>query len=199
MNNKTNKKEFKHFIDQVILRRIVKFFYPEYKRPRYGYVTHAKILKQYFFMQKVIGINRKIPWPVDFRTKIYGWEHIKKGIICDPGDSPGCYINAYGGLILGDNVEIAANTVLVTTNHDKYDQRKTYGEKGIIIGSNVWIGANCTILPGTIIGNEVTIGAGCVVSGNIPDKSTVTRADNSIKIKPKTKNYQWDIYKEKLT
>jgi acetyltransferase-like isoleucine patch superfamily enzyme len=157
------------------------------------------LLKHFLFMQKICRINGRIPWPVDFRSKVIGWEHITKGIMCDPGDSPGVYINAYGGLIMGDNVGIAPNSVVVTTNHYKYDHRKTSNTKGVKIGSNVWIGANCVILPGSIIGDEVTIGAGCVISGTIPSKCTVTRADGHLKIIPKTKDYEWDIFNEKLT
>jgi len=54
-------------------------------------------------------------------------------------------------------------------------------------------------LPGSLIGDEVTIGAGCVISGEIPSKCTVVRGDQSIKIIPKTKDYEWDIYQEELT
>ncbi|MFW6202853.1 MAG: acyltransferase, partial [Marinilabilia sp.] len=83
---------------------------------------------------------------------------------------------------------------------DKYDHRKISPyKKGVAIGNNVWVGANCVILPGADIGDEVTIGAGCVISGEIPSKTTVVRADNSIKIVPKTKDYLWDIYEEPLT
>jgi acetyltransferase-like isoleucine patch superfamily enzyme len=150
-------------------------------------------------MQKIIGINRSVPWPVDFRSQIVGWKNIKKGIICDPGDSPGVYINASGGLAIGDNVAIAANTVIVTTNHYKYDHRKTYGKTGVTIGNNVWIGANCVLLAGTNIGDEVTIGAGCIISGDIPSKSTVKQNPAGLIIKSKEKPYEWDIYSEKLT
>ena len=48
-------------------------------------------------MQKIIGFNRCVPWPVDFRSKIWTSTY-KKGIMCDPGDNIGVYINAYGGL-----------------------------------------------------------------------------------------------------
>jgi len=178
---------------------MVKLFYPEYRRPRTGYLKHYQVLWQFFFMQKIIGFNRMVPWPVDFRSKIRGWKYIEKGIMCDPGDNTGIYINAYGGLKIGDNVGIAANTVIVTTNHDKYDHRKTGNKKGVEIGNNVWIGANCVILPGTKIGDEVTIGAGCVITGEIPSRSTVVRGDNNIKIIPKNKGYDWDIYSVKLT
>lgn len=39
----------------------------------------------------------------------------------------------------------------------------------IVIGHDVWIGANATILPGVTIENEVAILAGTIVSENIPD------------------------------
>ena len=39
----------------------------------------------------------------------------------------------------------------------------------IIIGNNVFIGANTTILYDVTIGNNVVIGAGSVVTKNIPD------------------------------
>jgi acetyltransferase-like isoleucine patch superfamily enzyme len=43
----------------------------------------------------------------------------------------------------------------------------------IVIGNDVWIGMNATILPGTNIGNGVTILAGAIVSEDIPDYAIV--------------------------
>lgn len=186
------------FFDYYFFRPLVNLAYPQYYRPIQGYMKFYQVFKRYFFFQKVLRVNGSVPWPVDFRSKVIGWEFIQKGILCDPGDSPGVYINAFGGLRIGDNVEIAANSVIVTTNHDKYDQRKVRGAQGVTIGNNVWIGANCVILPGSTIGNEVTIGAGCVVSGVIPSKSTVTLGLGSFIVRPKSMDYQWDIYKENL-
>ncbi|MCD0471099.1 CatB-related O-acetyltransferase [Flavobacterium sp. JAS] len=42
-------------------------------------------------------------------------------------------------------------------------------KSNIIIGNDVWIGMNVTILPGVKVGNGVTILAGAVVSNDIPD------------------------------
>ena len=41
----------------------------------------------------------------------------------------------------------------------------------VIIGKNVWIGENCTILPGVTIGDNAVIGAGSVVTKDIPNDS----------------------------
>lgn len=51
--------------------------------------------------------------------------------------------------------------------------REAYYLKPITIGSNVFIGANCTILPGTTIGDNCIIGSGTVVKGSIEDDSIV--------------------------
>ena len=113
------------------------------------------------------------------------------------GDYIGVYINAHGGLKIGDNVAIGANTIIATTNHSIYDHRKKSDKKGIIIGNNVWIGANCCILAGVEIGNNVTIGAGCVIRDSIPSNSLVTQSSDAVTIKQK-KEYQWDYTKEEL-
>ncbi len=184
--------------DDNIFRWTVKLFYSEYKRPRKGYMYNYKILIKFAFMQKIIGFNRSIPWPVDFRSQIIDWKNIEKGIMCDPGDNIGIYINASGGLKIGDNVNIGQNTIISTTNHYKYDHRKMSTTKGVIIGNNVWVGANCSILAGVEIGSNVTIGAGSTIRKNIPSNCTVYLNNDSLKIVSKSKAYEWDVQKEKL-
>ena len=115
--------------DDNLFRWIVKLAYPEYRRPRKGYCYNFEIIRRYFFMQKILRFNGSVPWPVDFRSKILGYKYIRKGIMCDPGDNIGIYINAFGGLIIGDNVNIGQNTTITTTNHNIYDHRKTGDKK----------------------------------------------------------------------
>ncbi len=188
-----------NYFDDSVFKWIVKLAYPQYKRQRFGYRKNYQILYNFFFLQKIIGFNRSVPWPVDRKSTIIDWQNISKGILCDPGDNPGIFINASGGLKLGYNVNIGPNTVIVTSNHDKYDHRKVTDVKGVIIGNNVWIGANCTIVAGVTIGDEVTIGAGCVIMRDIPSMSTVLiNSETSLLIKPKSMRYQWDCTKDEL-
>ena len=49
---------------------------------------------------------------------------------------------------------------------------KEWKIKKTIVGKNVRIGSNATILP-VVIGDNVIIGAGAVVTKNVPDNSTV--------------------------
>jgi acetyltransferase-like isoleucine patch superfamily enzyme len=173
-------------LDDNILRIFVKWLWPQYKRPRHGYMKNYQVLSQYFITQKIFRINGSIPWPVDFRSKVVGWESIQKGICSDPGDNPGIYINAGGGLTLGNNVNIGQNSILTSTNHYKYDHRKKSYTKGITIGNNVWIGAN------------VSIGAGCFIKGTIPSNCTVILSEKTLDIIPKTKDYEWDCTSDEL-
>jgi len=117
--------------------------------------------------------------------------------MCDPGDSIGCYIQAYGGIEFGSNVEMGPGVKIVSQNHDLNDYSKAMKpKKPIIIGNNVWIGANSVILPELTIGDNVVIGAGSVVTKDIPSNSIAV--GNPCKVIRKKENYNKDIYKIKL-
>ncbi|HOP59466.1 MAG TPA: acyltransferase, partial [Bacteroidales bacterium] len=54
---------------------------------------------------------------------------------------------------------------------DEIENADVFGK--IKIGNNVFIGNNCTILPGTTVGDNCIIGAGSVVRGNFPENSVI--------------------------
>ncbi|MGN0232423.1 MAG: sugar O-acetyltransferase [Muribaculaceae bacterium] len=71
----------------------------------------------------------------------------------------------------GDNVFIGPGCGFFTPCHPTdVDARNAMVQwaKPITVGNNVWIGGNCTILPGVSIGDGCTIGAGSVVVRDIP-------------------------------
>lgn len=181
-------------IIETILRPLIRAAYPRFNRQK-GYTTYRRLFLDYYITQKIIGINRQIPWPVHFTSTVRGWQHIEKGICCDPGDNRGTYINAFGGLKFGDNVNIGPNVIISTVNHDKYDDRKQGVKRGITIGSNVWIGGNCTITAGVTIGDNVTIGAGCVIRNDVPSNVTVVQSSQSLEYHPKHE-YLWDCRRD---
>jgi acetyltransferase-like isoleucine patch superfamily enzyme len=179
-----------------ILQVIIHLAYPQFKRQK-GYASYGYIFKRFFIMQKILGFNREIPWPVHFTSTVIGWKNIEKGICCDPGDNSGTYINACGGLKFGNNVNIGPNVTISTTNHYKYDDRKMGFKKGIVIGNNVWIGANCSIVAGVTIGDNVTVGAGCVIRQDIPSHVVVVEKSTNLEFIPKGE-YEWDCTQDEL-
>lgn len=72
---------------------------------------------------------------------------------------------------IGDHVFIGPNVQVYTAHHPLDAQTRNqhigYAEP-VEIGSNVWIGGNCVILPGVKIGDGAVIGAGSVVTKDIP-------------------------------
>lgn len=79
---------------------------------------------------------------------------------------------ARGGVVIEDNVQIAANVQLLTNNHDPYD-RAVLLCKPIHIKNGAWIGAGATILPGVCVGEHAIVGASSVVTKDVPDYAVV--------------------------
>lgn len=161
----------KKIIEYQIFQRINNFFYPEYYRPKYGYMLPHTLFFKYLIPQKILRINGSLPWPVHFTSEIRSPEKIKKGIICDPGDNPNIYIQANNGLIIGNNVGFGAGTSIISANHNHDDHSIHDDCPPIIIGDNVFVGSNSVILPGVKIGDNVVIGAGSIVTKNIPSNT----------------------------
>lgn len=58
------------------------------------------------------------------------------------------------------------------------DDHDTRGD--VVLGDEVWLGANCTILSGVTIGNGAVVGAGAVVRRDVPPYAIVTGNPASI-------------------
>jgi acetyltransferase-like isoleucine patch superfamily enzyme len=86
----------------------------------------------------------------------------------------GCRFQDQGGITVGDGTLIGHNVVLATLNHGlaPKDRSTTYPAP-IIIGKNVWIGANVTVVPGVTIGDNAVIAAGAVVTKDVPENAVV--------------------------
>ncbi|WP_313956854.1 acyltransferase [Aliarcobacter cryaerophilus] len=133
-------------------------------------------------MQKIFFFNKKVYWPVDWKSKIIGSEYIYIGVGSAPGYSFGCYITASekSPIFIGDYVIIAPNVIMPGRNHNLYNY-KVHDDGGITIGNYCWIGANSVILPNVELGNHVIVGAGSVVTKSFKDGYVVI-AGNPAKI-----------------
>lgn len=86
-----------------------------------------------------------------------------------------CLVNAVEGQVkIGKNVAVGPGCKIISySNHYKSGKLVTNEkiQKNIIIGDNVFIGANSTILPGTTIGDNTIIGANSLIKGDIQGNS----------------------------
>jgi len=78
-------------------------------------------------------------------------------------------------VVIGDKSMISPGTFITSSNHGiraEIPMKEQPGdEKDVIIGSDVWVGANCIILPGVTINDGAVIGAGSVVTKDIPENA----------------------------
>lgn len=90
----------------------------------------------------------------------------------------GVIVSTAGGVEIGDRVLIGYNTCILSTNHNIPKARGRiffagHSKSKISIHNDVWIGANCTILPGVTIGEGSVIAAGSVVTKDVPQYAVV--------------------------
>lgn len=86
----------------------------------------------------------------------------------------GCHFQDQGGITLCDGCLIGHNVVIATLNHDQDPKhRQALQPSPVVIGKNVWIGANATILPGVTIGENAIVAAGAVVTKDVAPNTIV--------------------------
>jgi serine acetyltransferase len=153
-----------------ITRRILRLFCPTRRWAREYPGLDWQMCLANILMQRLIGMNCGAPFMMHYTSRVMDSQKIKMGrkVWESFATSGGCYIQASGGLEIGDDTMWAANVAMLTANHDLWDRNLPTSEPGVKIGKNVWIGANVTILPGVTIGDHATIGANSVVSRDIP-------------------------------
>lgn len=85
-----------------------------------------------------------------------------------------CTMLDAGGIKIGNGVLLAPNVGLYTVGHplDAELRAQAYEDaKPIVIGDNVWIGAQSIVLGGVTIGSNTVIAAGSLVCKDIPPDS----------------------------
>lgn len=77
------------------------------------------------------------------------------------------------GTVIGDNVLMGPEVVIMTTAHAFEDPRKPIRRQGALpvnpveVGDDVWIGTRVIVLPGVILGKGCVVGAGSVVTRDV--------------------------------
>lgn len=131
-------------------------------------------------VQKVLGINRHVPWPVHWTSTVNPVDRITPGTRT-PGLSKGCHIDGRNGINIGKNVWIGPHVKIISMNHDLNDYYKYTTASPINIGDNCWLGANTIILAEVEIGSHTVVAAGSVVTKSFPQKNQVL-AGNPAKV-----------------
>lgn len=85
-----------------------------------------------------------------------------------------CNFQDQGGITIGDGALIGHKVVLATINHGYASEKRQWNYPApIVIGKNVWIGSNATILQGVTIGDNAIVAAGAVVTRDVAPETIV--------------------------
>jgi maltose O-acetyltransferase len=153
------------------------------KRPGFGRLRYLllfnkiPIIRDFKIIKRILCALYDIPLSTTFNKNFY-----VSAPLLNLGNNVGLadtFILAYAPVTIGDNCSFSFRNMLITSTHDFADF-STIIAKSIMIGDNVWITSNVTILPGCSIGENTVIGAGSVVTSDIP--ANVFAAGNPCKV-----------------
>lgn len=120
------------------------------------------------FLKKHIHTKRNVIFEAD-------------GGILEVGE--GCFFNNGGMVVSKERIVIGNHTsfgpnVLIYDHDHNIDSGLDICDSGfktapVVIGDNVWVGANSVILRGTVLGHGCVVGAGSVIKGTYPPGSVI--------------------------
>lgn len=99
-------------------------------------------------------------------------------VVLEDGASIGIGSIVMGPVLIGEGSACGQNCFISGQSHHYEDISKNFLRQGIqteqvVVGKNVWIGANASILPGVTIGDNSVIGAGSTITDDVPAYSVV--------------------------
>ena len=98
----------------------------------------------------------------------------------------GLHNTIIGPVTIGNHVNLAQGITVTALNHNFSEADNRIDEQGVstgqvVIGDDVWIGANAVVLPNVSIGRHCVIAAGAVVTKDVPDGCVVAGIPAKIK------------------
>lgn len=168
--------QIRKFFKSVSIRQVFVLFLEEYAAWLFRYIPGFEGFFLRYVFYKIL-CKRIEPFPFIFSGVFlqhsYGIE-----IGRNFNANRGVHMYGRGGIKIGDYVLIGPNVIITSSQH-RYDIKGTpilfqgHEKKEIVIGNDVWIGANAVILPGVTIGEGTIIGAGAVVTSDTEPYSIV--------------------------
>ncbi len=98
-----------------------------------------------------------------------------------------CILVAREKIIVGSDCTFGPGVIVYDHDHDFRNSEimngKDYKAVPIVIGNNVWIGANAILLKGTVIGDNTVVAAGTVINGKIVPSNSVAYNNKELCVK----------------
>lgn len=132
----------------------------------YGLPAKGKMVRLFqAFCQRVLGINRSVPWQVHWTSLVSSASRIQRAdTTVKPGEQPFQYIQATNGIRFGKNVHLGPGVRLVSANHSLTDFYAHDAEEPIIIDDDCWLGTDVTVVAGVHLAAHTVVLDGSVVT-----------------------------------
>ena len=108
------------------------------------------------------------------RSYIAGFAYLTHDIVLGANCTVNPFAVVRGRVRIGNDVRIASHASVLGVNHVFDDpmrpiHRQGEASIGVVIGDDVWIGANAVVVDGVTIGNHAIVAAGAVVTHDVPE------------------------------
>ncbi|MFJ0262157.1 acyltransferase [Acinetobacter baumannii] len=135
--------------------------------PRFRTLNYLKGLYLKIFFKSKIG-RRVVFYP---NIWIFTGRNLVLGDDVDL--ATGVLITTDGGVSIGERTLVGYGTKILSSNHNVPKLPNRIFDSGhtkapVNIGKDVWLGANCIVLPGITVGDGAVIAAGSVVTKDVP-------------------------------
>ena len=138
-------------------------------------------LVERFSPSTMVNIHKKGRMILGNKLRVHSGTRLSvtSGALLSVGDNTAfnynCIIVARKSVKIGKGCTFGPNVCVFDHDHDFRNSDEMNGTayqcEEIVIGNNVWIGANAIILKGSKIGDDSVIGAGTIVTGTVPPHS----------------------------
>lgn len=91
---------------------------------------------------------------------------------CNVYIATGCWIHAWGGIVIEDQAQLGPYSVLVTGDHALMNGSYRYGPSSLApirIGHGSWVAAHAVVTKGVTLGRGALLAANAVATRDIPD------------------------------
>jgi acetyltransferase-like isoleucine patch superfamily enzyme len=138
------------------------------RRPLYDFIDRVLVQVGHRRAERLLAQCKSVGKGVRLRMPVvvYHPEQLVFGDRVDVGEF--VILRAAGGLTIGSRVLIAAQAGVTTVGHAIAPPRYgSFEAKPVVIGDDVWIGANALVLPGVTVGAGAIVAAGAVVTHDV--------------------------------
>lgn len=132
-----------------------------------AYITFHKILNFNLYKNNVIlyGIPKLI-----YRERIKFGKNVRI--------NENVFIHGVGTVEIKDNTTLSYGSSIISTGYDistwdTNNMNKNHISRSIVIGENVWLCANVTVLSGVTISDNIVVAAGSVVNKDLTDSGYI--------------------------